>query len=64
MILCPLCQCEASRVLETRRPDADSIRRRRVCARCKFRWSTIERIMPTAALVAARLVHHRDGSCE
>ena len=39
---CPVCGCEHSVVIETRRHEDDVIRRRRKCGECQFRYSTAE----------------------
>ncbi len=44
-MLCPNCQHKESRVLESRSTEAkQSIRRRRECLNCKYRFTTYERI--------------------
>ncbi len=44
-MLCPHCQHKESRVLESRSTEAkQSIRRRRECLNCKYRFTTYERI--------------------
>ncbi len=50
-MLCPRCQAEDSRVLESR--DAGtSIRRRRECAKCGYRYTTYERVeRPNIAVI-------------
>ncbi len=41
---CPKCGCIESKVVDSRRPDAqDVIRRRRECVECGFRFTTYER---------------------
>jgi len=46
-IPCPLC-ASASRVLETRMANDVVLRRRRECTACRFRFSTLERIISPA----------------
>ncbi len=42
---CPSCRCEDTRVIDTRViEDGATIRRRRQCPKCEFRFSTIEEI--------------------
>ncbi len=44
-MLCPNCQHKESRVLESRSTEAkQSIRRRRECLNCKYRFTTYERV--------------------
>ena len=44
-MLCPNCQHKESRVLESRSTEAkQSIRRRRECLQCKYRFTTYERV--------------------
>lgn len=40
---CPQCLHDDTRVLDTRTPDEQSVKRRRQCAACGFRFSTMER---------------------
>ena len=50
---CPTCQNTDSRVLESRSADAGkSVRRRRECLNCSFRFTTYERVetMPISVL--------------
>lgn len=50
-MLCPFCNCENSKVLESRTTtDKSSIRRRRECESCSKRFTTYERVekMPVA----------------
>lgn len=47
---CPKCQSEDSRVVDSRQAE-DSIRRRRVCESCGFRFTTFERIEEMPLLV-------------
>jgi hypothetical protein len=43
LTICPSCGAKGARVLDTR-PSSDrmSIRRRRTCTKCDYRWSTFE----------------------
>ncbi len=47
---CPKCRSEESRVVDSRQAE-DSIRRRRVCESCGFRFTTFERIEEMPLLV-------------
>ena len=47
---CPKCSSEASRVVDSRQAE-ESIRRRRVCENCGFRFTTFERIEEMPLLV-------------
>lgn len=59
-MLCPNCQHKESRVLESRSTEAkQSIRRRRECLNCKYRFTTYERIEFVPVTVIKR-----DGSRE
>ncbi|MDR0340293.1 MAG: hypothetical protein LBH53_01895 [Puniceicoccales bacterium] len=40
---CPHCQHEDARVLDTRMPEPQTVKRRRQCSSCGFRFSTMER---------------------
>lgn len=49
---CPQCSHNGSRVIDSRPADnGDSIRRRRECDKCQFRFTTYERIEKTPILV-------------
>lgn len=50
---CPKCQSEASRVADSRQAE-DSIRRRRVCENCGYRFTTFERIEEMPLLVVKK----------
>lgn len=39
---CPVCGCNKSGVIDTRPSDLGSIRRRRYCESCKYRFTTYE----------------------
>ena len=44
LLKCPRCSSEFNGVTDTRRiEDGRTVRRRRACAECDFRWSTYER---------------------
>lgn len=44
-MICPRCEHDAARVLESRVTEAgDAMRRRRECLQCKYRFTTYERI--------------------
>ena len=50
---CPYCNSPDSKVTDSRSV-AESIRRRRECARCDLRFTTYERVQSTALLVVKR----------
>ena len=55
---CPSCQHTDSRVLESRAADAGrSVRRRRECLHCEFRFTTYERVETVPITVIKRLGH-------
>ncbi|MDR2577121.1 MAG: transcriptional regulator NrdR [Puniceicoccales bacterium] len=56
---CPQCQHDDTRVLDTRSQEAQAIKRRRQCAACGFRFSTLEK--PIREDVS---VEKRDGRIE
>jgi transcriptional repressor NrdR len=56
---CPYCQSGRSRVIDTTHDSRGGIRRRRVCRECDQRFSTYER-----AILAAPLVAKVDGTRE
>jgi transcriptional repressor NrdR len=42
---CPICNSKETKVIDSRvSPDGDSIRRRRECVKCNYRFSTVEEI--------------------
>lgn len=52
---CPRCQHNGSRVVDSRpADDGKSIRRRRECEKCVFRFTTFERIEQSAILVVKK----------
>ncbi len=52
---CPVCGCNKDRVLDTRSVDDDkSIRRRRECTECKYRFTTVESVETTRVMVVKR----------
>jgi transcriptional repressor NrdR len=52
---CPYCQFESTRVVDSRLADsADSVRRRRECARCGERFTTYERVEGPMLYVSKR----------
>jgi transcriptional repressor NrdR len=53
---CPFCENEKTRVIDTSHDSRGGVRRRRVCLKCKQRFSTYER-----AILAAPLLIKRDG---
>lgn len=57
---CPSCSCENTKVIDSRVTDnGSSIRRRRECEKCEFRFTTFEKTQTTNLLV-----HKKDGSTE
>jgi transcriptional repressor NrdR len=57
---CPLCNHTESKVVDSRSSDdGDSIRRRRECLSCGYRFTTYERIQETPLLI-----EKKDGSLE
>ena len=58
IMICPACQFNGSRVVDSRPADATrSIRRRRECEACSFRFTTFEKIEDTPLIVVKK-----DGS--
>lgn len=51
---CPRCKKADLSVIDSRDADIDSIRRRRMCDHCQFRFTTYERIEPLKLLVLKR----------
>lgn len=51
---CPRCQHEDTRVLDTRMPEPQIVKRRRQCSLCGFRFSTVERPVPEEISVLKR----------
>lgn len=56
---CPYCQSEDSKVLDTSHDSRGVVRRRRECASCRQRFTTVER-----PLLATPLIIKKDGSRE
>jgi len=57
---CPSCSFESTKVVDSRVSDsATSIRRRRECEKCEYRFTTFEKTQTTALMV-----HKKDGSTE
>lgn len=57
---CPSCAFENTKVIDSRNTDSgNSIRRRRVCEKCDFRFTTFERIQ-----LHNLMVHKKDGTVE
>ena len=55
---CPKCGCEESKVVDSRPSDSnDSIRRRRECVKCGFRFTTYERREELPLLVVKKDGH-------
>jgi len=51
---CPFCTSNKTRVVDTRRDTQGHVRRRRECAACEQRFSTLERPILTTPLVVKR----------
>ena len=51
---CPYCSHESTRVVESRLPEPNSVRRRRECAGCGERFTTYERVEATPVTVLKR----------
>lgn len=58
-MLCPFCQYEKSKVVDTTKDAPGGIRRRRECLNCGQRFSTLER-----AILATPLIIKQDGTRE
>jgi len=58
-VLCPYCQNERSRVVDTTHDGRGGVRRRRECINCGQRFSTYER-----AILATPLIIKQDGTRE
>ena len=57
---CPSCSFESTKVVDSRISDSGtSIRRRRECEKCEYRFTTFEKAQTTALMV-----HKKDGSTE
>lgn len=57
---CPSCSFENTKVIDSRNTDnGNSIRRRRECEKCEFRFTTFERIQ-----LHNLMVHKKDGTIE
>lgn len=54
---CPKCGCGESKVIDSRPSDHDSIRRRRECVACGFRYTTYERREEVPLMVVKRDGH-------
>lgn len=48
---CPCCKKKATFVIDSRDIDVSTIRRRRECAHCKYRFTTYEKTEPTKLMV-------------
>lgn len=60
-MICPYCNADQDRVIDSRASDAGrSIRRRRECLACERRFTTYERVEQTTRLVVVK----RDGTRE
>ncbi|MBN42072.1 MAG: transcriptional regulator NrdR [Alphaproteobacteria bacterium] len=58
-MLCPFCEIDDDKVIDSRTTDGTkSIRRRRECQRCKRRFTTFERVEQTSRLMVIK----RDGT--
>jgi transcriptional repressor NrdR len=52
---CPQCSCMDDKVIETRvSREGDTIRRRRECASCAYRFTTKEAVVPAEIMVVKR----------
>ncbi len=52
---CPKCGCTDDKVIDTRiSKEGDSIRRRRICTGCEYRFTTYEMVVRTEAAVVKR----------
>ena len=51
---CVKCECEESKVVDSRASEGNSIRRRRECLNCKYRFTTYETIENTAIMVVKK----------
>ena len=58
-MLCPFCQFDKSKVVDTTKDAPGGIRRRRECLKCGSRFSTLER-----AILATPLIVKQDGTRE
>lgn len=43
-MMCPVCQCEHTKVIDSR-PNDEEVVRRRECPKCGARWITQERLL-------------------
>ena len=60
MMKCSSCNFESTKVVDSRvTENLNSIRRRRECERCGFRYTTFEK-----AQTASLMIHKKDGSTE
>ena len=56
---CTNCQHSESKVVDSRSVQSgSSIRRRRECLECNFRFTTYEYILPTPVMVTSTGLHH------
>ena len=54
-MICPKCQCEITKVYDSRLTQSDkAVRRRRECARCGYRFTTLEEVKVLALNVEKR----------
>lgn len=53
-MLCPHCRKEDSQVIDSRDVDESTIRRRRACPKCRYRFTTYEKIEPLKLTVIKR----------
>jgi len=55
---CPRCGSDASKVIDTGMPTSNALeyRRRRLCERCDYRWTTLEINIDTQ-----HMAYHRHG---
>lgn len=53
-MMCPFCKAEDTKVIDSRKTDDYSIRRRRACLKCKKRFTTYEKIEISPILVVKK----------
>lgn len=59
---CPQCHCSDSRVIESRPAEGGAvIRRRRVCEKCDFRFTTYERVETSSVAFVRKKDGRREG---
>lgn len=58
-MMCPVCQCEHTKVIDSR-PNDEEVIRRRECPECLTRWITQERLV---RVIEPRKSERRDTGC-